>query len=135
MTSFNEIKLKLREKSVNNSSNGKFYYVGYWDNNKPNGFFFRYGSNKIINFKGFLLKDFSIDPTKKGKVFFKNGERYEGYFAGNNMNGFGTYYFPAGNSFTGNFTNGKFNGTGKYFYDNGLITEMIQKNCPLQRHW
>jgi len=104
---------------------GKFYYVGYWDNNKPNGFFYRYNNDKVLNFRGFFLNDFTIDPSKKAKVFFKNGERYDGYFSGNKMNGFGTYYFPSGNSFTGYFTDGKFNGTGKYFYDNGLITEMI----------
>ena len=105
--------------------NGKNYYAGYFDNNEPNGFFFKYNKNKIINFQGFLLRDYSIDPNKKGKAFFKNGEKYEGYFANNKMNGFGTYYFPSGNSFTGTFSDGKFNGTGKYFYDNGLITEMI----------
>ena len=105
--------------------NGKYYYAGYWDNNEPSGFFFRYNKNKVINFQGFFLKDYSIDPKKKGKVFFKNGEIYEGYFVNNKMHGFGTYYFPTGNSFTGTFSNGKFDGTGKYFYDNGLITEMI----------
>ena len=104
---------------------GKYYYVGYWDNNEPNGFFYRYNNNKVINFQGFFLRDFSIDPNKKGKVFFKNGERYDGYFVNNKMHGFGTYYFPTGNSFTGTFSNGKFDGTGKYFYDNGLITEII----------
>ena len=104
---------------------GKYYYAGYWDNNVPNGFFFRYNKYKVINFEGFFLSDFSIDPKRKGKVFFTNGERYEGYFVKNKMHGFGTYYFPTGNSFTGTFSKGKFDGTGKYFYDNGLITEII----------
>jgi len=104
---------------------GKYYYVGYWDNNKPNGFFFKYNKDKVINFKGFLLKDYTIDPSKIGKMFFRNGERYEGYFYQNKMHGLGTYYFPNGNSFTGTFNNGQFDGTGKYFYDNGLISEII----------
>ena len=104
---------------------GKYYYAGYWDNNEPNGYFNKYNNNKVIAFQGYLLNDYSIDPKKKGKVFFKNGERYEGYFANNKMNGFGTYYFLEGNSFTGTFVNDKLNGTGKYFYDNGLITEII----------
>ena len=104
---------------------GNNYYVGYWENNKPNGFFYRYNNDKIINFQGFFLGDFSMDPNKKGKIFFKNGERYEGYFVNNKMHGLGTYYFPTGNSFTGTFSNDKFDGTGKYFYENGLITEII----------
>ena len=105
--------------------NGKYYYVGYWDDNKPNGYFNRYNNYKSINFQVFFLNDFTIDPDKKGRIFFKNGEKYKGYFKNNKMHGFGTYYFPSGNSFSGTFSNGKFDGTGKYFYNNGLITEII----------
>ena len=105
--------------------NGKYYYVGYWDDNKPKGYFNRYNNYKSINFQGFFLNDFTIDPDKKGRIFFKNGEKYKGYFKNNKMHGFGTYYFPSGNSFSGTFSNGKFDGTGKYFYNNGLITEII----------
>ena len=104
---------------------GKYYYAGYWNDNEPSGYFNRYNNDRVLNFQGYFLKDFKINPKKKGKVFFTNGERYEGYFHKNKMDGFGTYYFPSGNSFTGTFSKGKFNGTGKYFYDNGLITEMI----------
>ena len=115
---------------------GKNYYSGYWDNNKPNGFFFVYNADKEINFRGFFNKDFSIDPNKKGRVFFKNGDRYEGFFNNNNkMHGIGTYYFPSGSSLTGTFNNGKFDGVGKYFYDNGFISEIItyKKNKIVER--
>ena len=122
-------------KSKNNNSlimqgrgvlfNKKNYYVGYWDNNCPNGFFYKYNKDKIISFQGMLLKDYSINPKYKGIAYYNNGERYKGYFINNIMNGFGTYYFSEGDSFTGNFTNGKFDGPGKYFYDNGLISEYI----------
>ena len=105
--------------------NKKYYYVGYWDNNNPNGFFYRYNKDKVISFQGFLLKDYTINPKYKGIAYFSNGERYEGYFINNKMNGFGTYYFSKGDSFSGNFVDGKFDGTGKYFYDNGLITKYI----------
>ena len=98
---------------------GKNYYSGYWDNNKPNGFFFVYNADKEINFRGFFNKDFSIEPNKKVRIFFKNRERYKGFFNNNNkMHGIGTYYFPSGSSLTGTFNNGKFDGVGKYFYDN-----------------
>ena len=103
----------------------KNYYAGYWDNNCPNGFFYRYHKDKKIAFKGYLLNDYSINPKYKAIVYYSNGERYEGYFLNNKMHGFGAYYFAEGNSFTGNFTNGKFDGTGKYFYENGLITKYI----------
>ena len=105
--------------------NKRNYYVGYWDNNCPNGFFYKYNKDKIIIFQGYLLKDYSIDPKYQAIAYLSNGERYEGYFSNNKMNGFGTYYFVEGNSFTGNFTNGKFDGTGKYFYENGLVSKYI----------
>ena len=103
---------------------GNDYYAGYWENGEPKGFFFIYNNNKVITFKGYLLKDFSIDPNKKGKLYYKNGAMYDGYFLNNKMNGFGTYYYPTGSSFTGTFSNGKFNGGGKFFYDNGFISEI-----------
>ena len=105
--------------------NKNSYYVGYWENNSPNGFFYKYNKDKIIIFQGFLCQDYSINPKYKAIAYFNNGNRYEGYFKNNKMHGYGTYYFSEGNSFTGNFTNGKFDGTGKFFYENGLITEYI----------
>ena len=125
--------LSLKSDGSNNSVmqgrgvlfDGEFYYAGYWDDNKPNGYFNRYTNYKVINFQGFLLKDFTIDESKKGRMFFENGERYKGYFVKNKMHGFGTYYFPNGNSFSGTFSKGKFNGKGKFFYNHGLITESI----------
>ena len=101
------------------------YYVGYWKNNCPDGYFYIYNKEKLISFQGFLLNDFSINPKYKAISYYSNGERYEGYFLNNKMNGFGIQYFSDGSSFTGNFSNGKFDGTGKYFYDNGLISEYI----------
>ena len=101
------------------------YYVGYWENNAPNGFFYTYNKDKVITFEGFLLKDYSINPKYKAVTYFPNGEKYKGYFINNKMNGFGTYYFPKGDSFTGNFVNGKYDGTGKYFYENGFITRYV----------
>ena len=105
--------------------NSRSYYVGYWDNDRPNGFFYKYNKNKIITFKGFLLKDYTIDPKKIAKIYFENGEKYKGYFLNNKMHGFGTYYFKEGSSFTGIFNNGSFDGTGKYFHENGFLTELI----------
>ena len=103
----------------------KYYYVGYWDKGYPNGFFYKYNKERLISFQGFLLKDYSINPKYKTIFYFSNGERYEGYFKDNKMNGFGIYYFSEGDSFTGNFVSGKFDGTGKIFYKNGFITEYI----------
>ena len=105
--------------------NQKYYFVGYWENNAPNGFFYKYTKDKVISFQGFLLKDYSINPKYIAVNYFPNGEKYKGYFLNNKMNGFGTYYFPKGDSFTGNFVDGRYDGTGKYFYDNGLISKYV----------
>ena len=105
--------------------NGKYYFAGYWNNNLPNGFFFRYNNKKEIVFQGFLTPDYNIDPRYPGFLYFSNGDKYEGYFKNNKLNGFGIYYYSKGDSWTGNFKNGEFDGRGKYFYENGLLSEFI----------
>ena len=106
-------------------NDGKYYYVGNWDNNEPAGHLYRYTLDKNLSFEGYFTKDFNIDPNMIGKLYLNNGEKYEGYFYNNEMHGFGTYYFANGDSFTGTFNKGKLDGTGKFFSDNGLLSEII----------
>ena len=121
--------------SINNNRNkhgrgayffNNFYYIGNFNNDKPSGFFLKYNNNKKIIFKGTLDNNYRI--TNNGVIYYPNGDRYEGNFLNDQLNGFGTYYFKKGDSWTGNFTNGQFNGIGKYFYENGLLSEIIEYN-------
>ena len=56
-----------------------------------------------------------------GKIFFKNGNKYEGNFDDDKINGKGIFYYNNGNKYNGNFKNGKFNGNGIFSYYNGDI--------------
>ena len=105
---------------------GNIYYFGYFNQNKPAGYFLKYNKDKKIIFKGYLDQNYHI--IKEGKIYFPNGDKYIGSFLNDQLHGWGTYYFARGDSWTGPFYNGKFNGVGKYFYENGLITEYITYN-------
>lgn len=49
---------------------------------------------------------------------FKNGDIYEGYFAGSEYAGFGIYTFNDGSAYIGNWTNGVLDGTVIEIFDN-----------------
>ena len=103
------------------------YYVGNWNNDIPEGYFYRYSKNKLIDFQGHLLNDYHINHNYEVIKYFHNGDKYKRYFI-NDKKRLGIYYYSKGDSFTGYFKNGKFDGKGKYFYENGLISEYITYN-------
>ena len=105
---------------------GNIYHFGYFNNDKPAGYFLKYGKDKKIIFQGYLDQNYHI--VKEGKIYFPNGDKYIGSFQNDQLHGWGTYYFSKGDSWTGPFYNGKFHGVGKYFYENGLLTEYITYN-------
>ena len=105
---------------------GNIYYFGYFNQDKPAGYFLKYNKDKKIIFQGYLDQNYRI--IKEGKIYFPNGDKYIGSFLNDQLHGWGTYYFTRGDSWTGTFYYGKFHGVGKYFYENGLITEIITYN-------
>ncbi len=62
---------------------------------------------------------------------FDNGNKYEGDFEDDKINGFGIYYFNDGNQWEGNFINGNKNGIGKFTDSNGNVKEVEYKNDVL----
>ena len=88
----------------------KYYYVGYFSNNKIDG----YGRIQFINsedgeseYEGFF-KENNIEG--KGIMKWKNGNIYEGEMKDNTMNGQGTLRLNNGLTFKGFFKDGKFAG-------------------------
>ena len=102
---------------------GNYYYIGYFINGYPSGYFRKFTNDKKINFIGNLDMNFKI--MNFGTLYLHNGDTYRGSFYNEKMNGFGTYFFAKGESWTGHFCNGQFEGVGKYYYENGLLTETI----------
>ena len=69
------------------------YYIGQFENNRPNG---------------------------KGKLYYNNGNiLYEGDFINGKREGFGKYIDKNGDVYEGQWLNGKKHGEGKIFYKNG----------------
>ena len=55
--------------------------------------------------------------------FFEEGQRYEGSFSDNKINGKGIYKWKNGDVYIGDMKNGKMHGFGKYDYSDGKIYE------------
>jgi hypothetical protein len=74
----------------------------------------------------------------KGKMTFRNGDKYEGYFMDWNMQGSGVYTFSKDNSdgyaeYVGEFKAGQMDGQGKLTYRNGNIFEgKFNDGAPVQ---
>lgn len=52
---------------------------------------------------------------------FTNGDRYEGYFKNNRINGWGKYYYSDGHTYEGYIQNGAVSEYGKYCFADGTI--------------
>jgi len=64
-----------------------------------------------------------------GIYYFKNGDRYEGEFKDDVCNGIGTYYFYNGGRYEGLFKNGIYDGYGIFYSTSGFRYEGYFKNC------
>ena len=102
---------------------GNFYYIGYFTNGYPSGYFHKFTNDKKIVFSGNLDMNFKIGNF--GTFHFPNGDTYKGYFYNEQMHGSGTYFFAKGEAWTGSFYNGQFEGVGTYYHENGLLSETI----------
>jgi len=54
------------------------------------------------------------------KIEFENGERYEGAWRGDTMNGKGTYYYASGNVYRGQWKDGNREGVGEHTWAEGF---------------
>jgi hypothetical protein len=64
----------------------------------------------------------------KGTYTWASGNKYEGNYIDDEMNGFGTYYSTEGWKFEGNFKNGKFHGNGTYYFPDGKKRKGVWEN-------
>ena len=79
------------------------------------------------NIKELVLKDGSRyvgeakgkKPHGKGKVFYVNGDVYEGDFVKGLRSGQGTYIFKDGEKYVGSFLEDRHHGNGTYFFADG----------------
>ena len=55
----------------------------------------------------------------QGSYIWRNGDKYEGNFANNNIEGLGTYTWVNGDKYIGDFKSNKINGFGSYSWKNG----------------
>ena len=107
--------------------NQNYIYIGYFFNNKKNGFGIIYDNTlQNIRFKGNFVDDLKCG---NGIFYYKNGDRYEGNFDNDKKEGFGIFYFKSGNTWEGPFHNDKMDGEGifkgkkmrKVTYINGIL--------------
>jgi len=105
--------------------NGKYYYIGYFENDYPKNYMFKFDLDELILFQGFLNKEFKIsENNNNSKLFYKNGNTYYGQFKDSLPSGIGKYYFYQTEDYwIGNFIKGQFHGHGKFLYSNWLISE------------
>lgn len=109
-------------------------YEGEWENGKPHGKG-TYISNeklKIVGeFKNGLVEgkatlsfpdgtkivgDYKEGSTKKGSIFYPDGDKYEGELKNLEPHGYGIFLFGNGDKYSGEFKDGLKHGKGIYYY-------------------
>ena len=98
---------------------GNGYFIGYFKDNRPDGYMMTFGKDKIAIGMGYVDNNYVM----KGKAtLFNKGNMYKGEVKDGIPNGHGIEYYAEGNHYwIGNFTNWKPNGEGLYFYSKGLV--------------
>lgn len=94
---------------------GKNIYEGDFINNQ------RCGKGDLTTEKYHYKGEFKNNKLEgQGEIdFFEGGQRYEGTFSGNNINGKGIYKWKNGDIYIGDVKDGKMNGFGKYIFSDG----------------
>ena len=75
-----------------------------------------------LDCKNYIYEGYFVNDKKqgKGKIIYKdNGNKYEGEFNNDYINGYGLYTFENMHTYEGNFVNGVFHGKGIYKWPDG----------------
>jgi hypothetical protein len=119
-------------------NNDNIYYGNWNENSEMEGYGIYYISDKKVVTEGVWIKGnivfgriFFINgdiyegemknsvPDGKGKILFANGELYKGDFKQGEMTGNGMFIFSDKTEYNGSIENGIFNGKGKMRWENG----------------
>ena len=122
--------------------NNNIYYGNWNENNQMEGYGVYYINDRKILTEGVWYKGNIIFgriffsngdiyeggiknsfPHGQGKMIFSNNEIYEGEFKNGEMSGNGKYIFSDNTEYNGQLENGYFNGRGKMKWDNGTEYE------------
>lgn len=120
-------------------NNNNIYYGNWNENQEMEGYGIYYLNEEKVVTEGIWLKGNIIFgriffqngniyegkmknslPHGKGKIIFHNGERYEGDFEMGEMTGFGTFFFSDKTKYEGDIKNGIFNGKGQMKWKYGV---------------
>ena len=103
--------------------NGENYFIGYFKDDKPKGFIFKYNKDKVLICKGTFNENYEIQG--KGTFYF-NGNMFKGEISNGLPNGHGTMFFADGLEYVvGNFVQGKLEGEVTYYSSKGLLYKIV----------
>ena len=132
-------------------NNGAAEYEGEWENNLPHGkgYFkdqnnnwykgeFKYGyfwgKGQLSVADLYLYQGDFIMSRRQGtgicKFFIQKGEKYEGQWKEDQMNGLGKYIKSTKHYYYGNMANDKYNGNGKLVTPDGWIEGLFRNGLP-----
>ena len=91
------------------------YSIGYWKNDKREGFQRDYNKDNFCIFEGNYINN---ERNGLGNLFWETGENFHGFFKNGKRNGFGIITWKDGSKWEGNFTDGVMDGRGIFYPKN-----------------
>ena len=91
------------------------YSIGYWNNDKREGFQRDYNKDNFCIFEGNYINN---ERNGLGNLFWETGENFHGFFKNGKRNGFGIITWKDGSKWEGNFTDGVMDGRGIFYPKN-----------------
>ena len=88
------------------------YSIGYWKNDKREGFQKDYNKDNFCIFEGNYING---ERNGLGNLFWEKGESFHGFFKNGKRNGFGIVFWKDGSKWEGNFSDGVMDGKGIFY--------------------
>ncbi len=88
------------------------YSIGYWKNDKREGFQKDYNKDNFCIFEGNYING---ERNGLGNLFWEMGESFHGFFKNGKRNGFGIVFWKDGSKWEGNFSDGVMDGKGIFY--------------------